>query len=189
MTRAMLERSYLEAIDWRRTRHDRADRRDREHLPRRAPAPSDRPCQRGTQSGLLRHTSPARLPAALRPAVRRPMPPRSQGRTLPCDSRRHRRRPARSTDQRRAGLPRAAARPRRWAGGPEYELCCQIRLGRLCRPDPGQLHRFRRGWIVKIAADDDQGRPRPQRRIRGKRLDEPGHPLQFVQSSDGQDDR
>ena len=96
------------------------------------------------------------------------------------------------TDQPTHAVPDCREQLRDLAVGPvtqQDEGCCEIRLRRLCRPDPGQLDRFRRGRIVKIATDDDQGRPCPQRRIRGERLGEPGHPLQLVQPTDGQHDR
>ena len=100
----------------RRIRHDRDDGRDREHLPRHAPTLPDRPCRPESRSGLARHRSAARRTAARPPGVRRPTPRRSPDRIPLCDSRRHRRRPGRSTRQRRTGLQRADARSHHEAG-------------------------------------------------------------------------
>ena len=161
-----------------------------EHLLHRAPVPPDRPCRPATQSGLPRHMSPARLPAAPRPEVRRPTPPRSRGRTPPCDSRRHMRRLDRSTDRRRALLQPAAARPRRWAGGPAGRGLLRDPVGLPVPPGSGPARSASAGFgsssspptMTRVALARNAG-------SRGEHLGELGHPLQLMQPTDGQHDR
>jgi hypothetical protein len=68
------------------------------------------------------------------------------------------------TDQPTDAVPDCSEQLCDLAVGPvaqQDESGCKSRFGCLCRPDPGQLDRFRCGWIVTIATDDNQGRPCP----------------------------
>ena len=73
---------------------------------------------------------------------------------------------AMGTDQPADATPDCGEQLPHLAVGPvtqQDEGGCQIRLRRLYRSDPGELGRFRQRWIIKIASNDDQGRPGSQR--------------------------